>query len=182
MKQSAEPLAVVYFATGRRSKARRLIRFYGWLIRCLTRSELAHCCIGIDGRVIDKTPDGINFIPMVNMVNYPSLVAIILVPLKQNPDTSRFISRANEKVSPWPTLLRFFTMGLLPRRQLTDCLTTTSTLLLEGDVPVSGLRGCWTIRQLYHKLRRAGYATYTATYPGRFVRAVYDAGLSAMED
>ena len=182
MEKSEQPFAVVYFASCRRTNPRRLLRLYGWLIRTLTRSGLAHVCVGVDGRVVDKTPDGINFRSMVGMIEYPSLVAIDIVPLNSVPDVSDFIARADEKVSPWPTILKFLSRGMLPRKPLTDCLATTTTILNRGDVALSSLRGCYSIGQFYKLLRRKGYATYTITHPGRFVRAVWDAGLHSVED
>ncbi len=160
--------AFVYFSTGQWSHRRRLTLrrrlriarkfkrrtyfwFLSWLVRFITRSELAHVSIGYDGAVLHPGILDNEYWPQIAYtLKYPTLVCAFTVPLKQPIDLDRYPSGQKQV---WPTIMRWMLRGRGPATQ--DCTCIVIDCLRSGGVPVPTT--LVSPQALYDWLKENGY-------------------------
>ena len=139
----------VFFATARRARRRKLplrrrcriackfrrrtyFAFLSWLVRTLTRSQLAHCSIGYDGAVLDPGIRRNTYWPFrAYVISYPTLVCCFRVLVSRPIDLDAFPQGSKPA---WPTFVRWLTRGRWP--WTTDCVCIAIDCLRQGGIAV----------------------------------------------
>lgn len=158
--------AYVCFCTGRLRRKRPaiwrwkridFIRFYAgflsWLVRFLTRCDLAHVAIG-DGRVVlDPAIVGNRYWPFeAYLLGYPTRAWLFTVPCDRCIELGLYEERPPRWKPAIPTFMRWITRGLWPTR---DCVAIARECLVRGGLDVP--RTVVTPAHLFDYLRGEGF-------------------------
>jgi len=127
----------------------------GWLVRTITRSPIAHVCIGHDGAVLDASIQANQFWPLYTfLLYYPTCLGYHIIPVEGDA-----VAREMGKVKcpgphkkAWPTVLRWISRGAVETQ---DCVAMACRILRAGGVRVP--RQVVSPRQLFEFCRQRRY-------------------------
>lgn len=144
----------VFVATGKTKATRWRYQQISRIIRFFTLSNLCHCSIGFEDAVLDPCLGGVNYYQLKAYARfYPSLYAVVKVPLKFRIDLDWFTPFVGKRISFWRFVLRWLTFGRLSWGY--DCVSVVCFCLQAGGIEIP--ETLTTPRGLLNWLKKEGY-------------------------